>query len=107
MRITSVTHVLQINPALNVAILSIWIIIWLYLSVFLKGVRFMNNLKLSELVQIRVTPQMKKLLQLEAERLGVRPVDIARMALAKSLYNQNPTKTAGSDKYPMETKETQ
>jgi hypothetical protein len=51
----------------------------------------MNDLILSELIQIRVTPRMKHLLQLEAERLGVRPVDIARMALANSLYNQIPT----------------
>ena len=45
----------------------------------------MNSMRLSELLQVRISPQMKTFFQNEAQRLGVRTVDIVRMALIKAV----------------------
>ena len=41
--------------------------------------------RLTEAVFLRVTPELRQRLEREAIRLGLRPVDVARMALAKGL----------------------
>lgn len=41
--------------------------------------------KLTDLLQVRVTAEMTARLKSEAQRLGVRPSDVARMAIARAV----------------------
>jgi len=41
--------------------------------------------QLTDLLQLRVTPTLTARLRSEAQRLGLRPADVARMALAQGL----------------------
>ncbi len=45
----------------------------------------MSTERLSELFPLRLTPSLKRALEREARALGMRPVDIARMALSKAV----------------------
>jgi len=41
--------------------------------------------QLSDVLQLRVTPELSARLRSEAARLGLRPADVARMALARAV----------------------
>ncbi len=41
--------------------------------------------RLSELFPLRLTPSLKRALEREARSLGMRPVDIARLAIAQAV----------------------
>ena len=45
-------------------------------------------IRLSELIHIRVSPKMKKLILNVAQRKGLRPLDVIRMMLADGLSKQ-------------------
>jgi len=41
--------------------------------------------RMSDILQVRVTPELAARLKSEADRLGLRPADVVRVTLAKSL----------------------
>jgi predicted transcriptional regulator len=43
----------------------------------------MERKLMTEVFKVRITPALKEAIQAEADRLNVRPADVARMALAE------------------------
>ena len=66
----------------------------------------MNSMRLSELLQIRVTPQMKTFFQNQAQRLGVRTCDIIRIALIDAVSSQRYLNTSTQEQETNESKHT-
>ena len=56
-----------------------------------------NPIRLSEMIQVRVSQKMMQAVYNESQRLGVKPTEVVRMAILNSIPHQLPSKPLEED----------